>query len=57
MSKTPNTDRVNPGIKTFANQGRDEAQNTHGGTQKSEAHYRKIVDSAMNRDGDKQGRK
>ena len=53
MSKTPNTAKVSPGIKTFANQSREEAENTHGGpkNQKSEAHYRKIVDSAVNTDG------
>jgi hypothetical protein len=56
MSKTPNADRVNPGIKVSTNQSRSEAQNTHGGTQRNEGHYKAIVDRAFNRDGDKQGK-
>lgn len=53
MSKTPNTDKVSPGIKVTANQSREEAANTSGGpkNQKSEGHYRAIVNSAVNTDG------
>ena len=50
MSKTPNTAAVNPKIKVSANQGREEARNSHGGAQKNEGHYRTIVDSAVNTD-------
>jgi hypothetical protein len=57
MSKTPNADRVNPGIKVTANQRVNEVQSTAGaGQQKSEEHYRKVIDRAFNRDGDKQGK-
>ena len=49
---TPNTDQVNPKIKVTANQSKTEAANTAGaGMQKSEEHYRKIVDKAVNRGG------
>ena len=53
MSKTPNTAKVSPGIKVHANQDREEALNTHGGpkNQKSEGHYRSIVDKSVNTDG------
>ena len=53
MSKTPNTAKVSPGIKTFANQSKEEAANTHGGakSQKSEEHYRSIVDKSVNTNG------
>jgi hypothetical protein len=49
MSKgTPNTDAVNPNVTVTANQSKTEAINTHGGTQKSEANYKAIVDRAIN---------
>ncbi len=59
MSKTPNTGMVHPGVKVHAPLKRNEAATTHGGegNQRSESHYRKIVDSAVNKDADRQGRR
>lgn len=40
----------NPGVKVHAPTGKVHASNTHGGegNQKSESHYKKIVDRATN---------
>jgi hypothetical protein len=50
--KTPNAnDADNPHIVVTANQSKTEAYNTHGGAQKSEQHYKAIVQKSA-RDGD-----
>jgi hypothetical protein len=38
----------NPNIKVTSTQSKSEALNTHGGTQRSEAHYKDIVDRSVN---------
>jgi hypothetical protein len=52
MSKsTPNADKVNPGVTVSAPMDKSYQQTTAGHHSKSEEHFRKIVDSAVNRDG------
>jgi hypothetical protein len=55
MSKTPNADAVNPKIKVTSNVDKAYQQTTAGTQTKSEEHYRKIVDRAINRDGESNG--
>jgi hypothetical protein len=51
--KTPNNrgDATNPGVTVTAPLSKSEAYATHGGQQKSEAHYKAIVQKAA-KDGD-----
>lgn len=58
MGNTPNSRKTSPGITVSANVDKAYQETTAGaGVQKKESHYQKIVDRAINRDGDKQGRR
>jgi hypothetical protein len=53
---TPNAPKVNPGIKVTGEMPRNYVENTAGDSSKSEAHFRKTLDKAVNQ-SDKQNRK
>jgi hypothetical protein len=39
---------TNPDVPVTSTQSKNEASSTHGGTQRSESHYKKIVEKAIN---------
>ena len=57
MSNTPNAPKVHPKVKVTSPVEKTAAFTTHGGTQRSEAHYQKIVDRAVNHSDKRQGRR